>query len=149
MNRRCFIQGATGLVAASALGAQPPPAGAVKTVRTSVLEIGYHESGDAAGFPVILLHGFPDDARAYDGVAPVLAKTGYRALAVYLRGFGSTRFLDPAAPRTAEQAAIGQDVIDFADALALRRFAVAGFDWRRVAGAEPGRRAGLALRRPR
>ena len=29
----------------------------------------------------------------------------------------------------AEQAAIGQDVIDFADALGLRRFAVAGFDW--------------------
>jgi pimeloyl-ACP methyl ester carboxylesterase len=29
----------------------------------------------------------------------------------------------------AEQAAIGQDVIDFADALDLPRFAVAGYDW--------------------
>ena len=29
----------------------------------------------------------------------------------------------------AEQAAIGQDVMDFADALKLDRFAVAGFDW--------------------
>ena len=29
----------------------------------------------------------------------------------------------------AEQAAIGQDVIDFADALRLPRFAVAGYDW--------------------
>ena len=29
----------------------------------------------------------------------------------------------------AEQAAIGQDVIDFADALKLDRFAVAGYDW--------------------
>jgi len=29
----------------------------------------------------------------------------------------------------AEQAAIGQDVIDFADALAIPRFAVAGYDW--------------------
>jgi pimeloyl-ACP methyl ester carboxylesterase len=29
----------------------------------------------------------------------------------------------------AEQAAIGQDVIDFADALKLQRFAVCGFDW--------------------
>jgi len=29
----------------------------------------------------------------------------------------------------AEQAAIGQDVIDLADALALERFAVAGYDW--------------------
>lgn len=101
----------------------------VKTVRTNLLEIGYHESGEAAGFPVVLLHGFPDDAHAYDGVAPVLAKAGYRALAVYLRGYGPTRFLDPAAPRTAEQAAIGQDVVDLADALKLSRFAVAGYDW--------------------
>jgi pimeloyl-ACP methyl ester carboxylesterase len=132
MNRRLFIQSATGLVAAASLerlGAQRLPMPAVKTVRTNVLEIGYHENGDAAGFPVILLHGFPDDAHAYDGVAPVLARAGYRALAVYLRGYGPTRFLDPAAARTAQQAAIGQDVIDFADALKLPRFAVAGFDW--------------------
>jgi pimeloyl-ACP methyl ester carboxylesterase len=101
----------------------------VKTVRTSVLEIAYHESGPATGFPVLLLHGFPDDAHAYDGVAPIVAQAGYRAFAVYLRGYGPTRFLDPKAPRTAEQAAIGQDVIDFADALSLPRVALAGYDW--------------------
>ncbi|MBI3402206.1 MAG: alpha/beta hydrolase [Acidobacteria bacterium] len=132
MNRRRFIQGTTGLIAAGSVArprAQTPAPTAVKTVRTSVLEIGYHESGDSTGFPVILLHGFPDDAHAYDGVSPLLARAGYRALAVYLRGFGPTRFLDPAIARTAEQAAIGQDVIDFADALALPRFAAAGFDW--------------------
>jgi pimeloyl-ACP methyl ester carboxylesterase len=132
MNRRLFIQSATGIIAAASLerlGAQTLPMPAVKTVRTNVLEIGYHESGDAAAFPVVLLHGFPDDAHAYDGVAPELANAGYRALAVYLRGYGPTRFLDPAAARTAQQAAIGQDVIDFADALKLPRFAVAGFDW--------------------
>jgi pimeloyl-ACP methyl ester carboxylesterase len=132
MNRRHFIQGTTGLIAAGSIeraAAQTPAVPAPKTVRTNVLEIGYHDSGDASGFPVILLHGFPDDAHAYDGVAPLLARAGYRALAVYLRGYGPTRFLDRASPRTAEQAAIGQDVIDFADALMLPRFAVAGFDW--------------------
>ncbi|HWF83215.1 MAG TPA: alpha/beta hydrolase [Vicinamibacterales bacterium] len=132
MNRRLFIQSATSLIAAGSLErltAQTPPVSAIKTIRTRVLEIGYHESGDPAGFPVLLLHGFPDDAHAYDGVAPLIAKAGYRALAVYLRGYGPTRFLDSGVPRTAEQAAIGQDVIDLADALALRRFAVAGFDW--------------------
>jgi pimeloyl-ACP methyl ester carboxylesterase len=132
VNRRDFIQGATGLVAAGSLEPfipQAPRAPTVKTVRTGVLEIGYHETGDPSGFPVVLLHGFPDDAHAYDAVSPALAKAGYRALAVYLRGFGPTRFLDASAPRMAEQAAIGQDAIDFADALNLRRFAVAGFDW--------------------
>jgi len=134
MHRRTFIRNTAGFVAAASFDplaswAQAPVAPPVKTVRSGVLEIGYHESGDAAAFPVILLHGFPDDAHAYDGVAPVLAKAGYRALAVYLRGYGPTRFLDAKAPRMAEQAAIGQDVIDFADALKLSRFAVAGFDW--------------------
>ena len=109
--------------------AQSADAAGVKTVRTPVLEIGYHESGPASAFPVLLLHGFPDDAHAYDRVAPQLAAAGYRAFAIYLRGYGPTRFLDPAAPRMAEQAAIGQDVIDFADALRLPRFAVCGYDW--------------------
>jgi pimeloyl-ACP methyl ester carboxylesterase len=132
MNRREFLQGATGAIAAGALEPltmQSSSPIAVKSTRTSVLEIAYHEHGAATGFPVVLLHGFPDDAHAYDEVGPALAKAGHRALSVYLRGFGPTRFLDPAAPRMAEQAAIGQDVIDFADALGVQRFAVAGFDW--------------------
>ncbi|HEY7789587.1 MAG TPA: alpha/beta hydrolase [Vicinamibacterales bacterium] len=132
MNRRQFVQGSAAAFIASRLphlAAQTSAAPQVKMIRTQVLEIGYHEYGDPSGFPVILLHGFPDDAHAYDGVGPALAKAGYRALAVYLRGYGPTRFLDPAAPRTAEQAAIGQDVIDLADALHLERFAVSGFDW--------------------
>jgi pimeloyl-ACP methyl ester carboxylesterase len=100
-----------------------------KTVDTSVLRIGYEDSGDAAAFPVILLHGFPDDARAYDGVVPPLVQAGYRVIVPYLRGYGPTRFRDPQSARMAEQAAIGQDVIDLADALRLPRFAVAGYDW--------------------
>jgi len=108
--------------------AQSPPS-AARSVSTPVLDIAYEETGPAQGFPVILLHGFPDDVRAFDGVVPPLAQAGYRVLVPYLRGYGPTRFRDAAAPRMAEQAAIGQDVIDFAGALSLPRFAVAGFDW--------------------
>ena len=119
---------------AIALGRQrsttPPNAGArERTIDTPVLRIGFEESGDPQGFPIVLLHGFPDDVRAWDGVTPALANKGYRALVPYLRGCGATRFRDPAAPRMAEQAAIGQDLIDFADALGLPRFAVGGYDW--------------------
>ena len=75
MDRRQFIAAATGVVSlAQTTGALPP----AKTIRTNVLEIGYHESGAASGIPVLLLHGFPDDAHAYDGVAPQLAKAGHR-----------------------------------------------------------------------
>jgi pimeloyl-ACP methyl ester carboxylesterase len=100
-----------------------------RTIQTPVLSIGFEESGSATGFPVILLHGFPDDVRAWDDVASSLARAGHRVLVPYLRGYGPTRFRDAAAPRMAEQAAIGQDVIDFADALGFARFAVAGYDW--------------------
>ena len=100
-----------------------------RSVQTPVLNIAYKESGDARGFPVICLHGFPDDVHAWDGVAPPLAKAGYRVLVPYLRGYGPTRFREATAPRMAEQAAIGQDLIDFADALRLPRFAVTGYDW--------------------
>ena len=100
---------------------------ATRTIDTDALSIGYEDQGDPAGFPIILLHGFPDDVRAYDDVVPPLLQAGYRTLVPYLRGHGPTRFRDPAAPRMAEQAALGQDVIDFADALRLPRFAVAGY----------------------
>jgi pimeloyl-ACP methyl ester carboxylesterase len=125
-SRRSFLQTAALAGLAQRVTAQTAMA---KTIETPVLNIAYEESGPAQGFPVILLHGFPDDAHAYDEVAPALAKAGHRALVPYLRGYGPTRFRDASAPRMAEQAAIGQDVLDFADALHLDRFAVAGYDW--------------------
>jgi len=119
---------------ANALGQRqpvaPPNAGArLRTVDTPILHVGFEESGNPQGFPIILLHGFPDDVRAWDGVTPPLVNDGYRVLVPYLRGYGTTRFRNPSGPRMAEQAAIGQDLIDFADALGLPRFAVAGYDW--------------------
>ena len=101
----------------------------MKTVRTPTLEIAYEESGPAAGPPVVLLHGFPDDVRAYDGVARPLAAAGWRVLVPYLRGYGPTRFLDARTPRSGQQAALGRDLLDFLDTLGLERAALAGYDW--------------------
>jgi pimeloyl-ACP methyl ester carboxylesterase len=98
-------------------------------VRTRTLEIGYEAHGDVDGVPVILLHGFPDDARAWDNVAPSLATAGYRVLVPYLRGYGPTHFLESAEPRMAQQAAIGQDLLDFMNALGLPAAGLAGYDW--------------------
>ncbi len=101
----------------------------MKTVRTPTLEIAYREHGPADGPAVVLLHGFPDDVHAYDQVAPALAAGGFRVLVPWLRGYGGTRFLSPATPRSGEQAALGADLRDFLDALGIGRALLAGYDW--------------------
>ena len=79
--------------------------------------------------PVILLHGWPSDVHDWDDVAPALAADGYRVLVPWLRGYGPTRFLDPATPRSGQQAALGADVRDFMDALGIGQAVLAGYDW--------------------
>jgi pimeloyl-ACP methyl ester carboxylesterase len=101
----------------------------IKIVRTKLLEIAYHESGPSDGPPVILLHGWPSDPHDWDGVVPPLAAQGCRVLVPWLRGFGPTRFLEAATPRSGQQAALGADVRDFMDALGVETALLAGYDW--------------------
>ncbi len=101
----------------------------LKRARTATLDIAYEESGPADGPPVFLMHGFPDDVRTWDGVAPPLAAAGYRVLVPYLRGYGPTRFLDPATPRSGQQAALGQDLLALMDVLGIARASLVGYDW--------------------
>ncbi|WP_434606971.1 alpha/beta hydrolase [Pseudomonas sp. D2-30] len=96
---------------------------------TPLLRIAYEEHGPASGEPIILLHGFPYDPRAFDEVAPVLAQRGYRVIVPYLRGYGPTRFNNPAIARSGQQAALAQDLLDLMDALDIPRAALCGYDW--------------------
>src|ERR1700733_4923785 len=100
-----------------------------KTVRTSVLEIAYLEFGPPDGPVVILLHGWPSDVHDWDGVAPPLARAGFRVLVPWLRGYGPTRFRDAATPRSGQQAALGADLLAFMDVLGIARAGLAGYDW--------------------
>jgi pimeloyl-ACP methyl ester carboxylesterase len=101
----------------------------MKTVRTPTLDIAYEENGPAGGPPVILLHGWPSDPHDYDEVAPPLAADGCRVLRPWLRGFGPTRFRDPATPRSGQQAALGADLRDLMDGLDISQAILAGYDW--------------------
>jgi len=100
-----------------------------RTVRTPKLEIAYRETGPASGPPVILMHGWPSDVHDWDDVAATLADAGWRVLVPWLRGFGPTRFLDPATPRSGQQGALGADLRDFMDALGIEQAMLAGYDW--------------------
>ncbi len=100
-----------------------------KTVTTDLLEIAYEENGDPGGVPVMLIHGWPDDVRTWDLVVEALAARGYRTFAPYVRGFGPTRFRNPATPRSGEIAALARDAIAVADVLGLERPRFVGHDW--------------------
>ncbi|WP_344422882.1 alpha/beta hydrolase [Amycolatopsis minnesotensis] len=98
-------------------------------ISTPVLDVAYEWAGDLGGVPVVLLHGFPYDVRTFDEVAPILAGRGAYVLAPYLRGFGSTRFLDDTTIRSGQQGALAQDLLDFLDALKIEKAVLAGYDW--------------------
>jgi pimeloyl-ACP methyl ester carboxylesterase len=101
----------------------------MKMARTAALDIAYEESGPSDGRPAILLHGFPDDIHAYDDVAPPLAAAGWRVIVPYLRGYGPTRFRDPATPRSGQQGALAADLLALMDSLDLKPAMLAGYDW--------------------
>ncbi len=101
----------------------------IRQIHAGVLDVGYHESGASAGPPVLLLHGWPYSIESYDEVAPLLAARGCRVIVPYLRGHGTTRFLDASTPRSGQQGAIGVDTIELMDALGVKRAVLAGYDW--------------------
>ena len=102
---------------------------ALKQIEAGVLTIGYAEAGSADGPVVILLHGWPYDIYAFADVVPVLASAGFRVIAPWLRGYGTTRFLSGDTPRNGQQGALATDVIALMDALKIDKAVVAGFDW--------------------
>ncbi|SDH50350.1 alpha/beta fold hydrolase [Variovorax sp. OV700] len=101
----------------------------LRKIEAGVLEVAYFEAGPADGPPVLLMHGFPYDIHTYAEVAPMLAGQSCRVIVPYLRGYGATRFLSDATPRSGEQAALGADLLALLDALAIPRAVLAGYDW--------------------
>ncbi|MCU1399847.1 MAG: alpha/beta hydrolase fold family protein [Acidimicrobiales bacterium] len=101
----------------------------VSTIAAGVLEISFEEHGSRSGTPVVLLHGFPYDVRAYDVVAADLAADGCRVVVPYLRGYGPTSFIDDGTMRSGQQAALAADLLALLDALEIDRAVVGGYDW--------------------
>jgi pimeloyl-ACP methyl ester carboxylesterase len=101
----------------------------LKKIATPLLDIAYDEQGDADGWPVVLLHGFPYDIHAYENVAPRLVSRGARVITPFLRGYGPTRFLASATLRSGQQAALGADLLALLDALRIEQAVLGGYDW--------------------
>lgn len=102
--------------------------------RTPGLEIAYEERNPDADDVVVLVHGFPDDARTWDALVTREPFVRARTIVPSLRGFGATRFRDPATPRQAHASALARDVVDLLDALGIARCTLVGHDWGARAG---------------
>ena len=126
MTGKAFAQGGSAGPARALSSRRLEP---LRHVDAGVLNIAWYEEGPATGPVVMLLHGFPYDIHSYVDVAPPLAAQGCRVIVPYLRGYGPTRFRDPATPRSGEQAAIGADLMALMDALGVKRAVFAGYDW--------------------
>lgn len=105
-----------------------PGQAAPTCVATPLLDVELFDAGPRDGPAVLLLHGWPDAASAWDRVSPALNAAGLRTIAPSWRGFGGTRFRDPGTPRTGNTGILAHDAIDLMDALGIERFRVAGHD---------------------
>lgn len=109
--------------------------GTAKTVVTAGVSFSYWEYGPADGVPVLMLHGFPDAANAWDAVIARLQpeKRKLRLLVPSQRGYGET-IVRQENLLAGQEAALAHDVLLLADALGLQRFVIAGHDWGSRAG---------------
>jgi len=103
----------------------------VDSYRRDGLTFDVLDAGPSDGEPVVLLHGFPQDATAWDRVTPALHQHGLRTLAPHQRGYSPM-----ARPRGRSRYTIREtvtDVVALLDAAGLERAHVVGHDWGGIA----------------
>jgi pimeloyl-ACP methyl ester carboxylesterase len=103
----------------------------VDSFRRDGLTFDVLDAGPTDGEPVVLLHGFPQDATAWDRVAPALHQHGLRTLAPDQRGYSPM-----ARPRGRSRYTVREttrDVLAMLDAAGLERAHVVGHDWGGIA----------------
>lgn len=85
------------------------------------------DDGPVAGRPVLCLHGFPQDATAFDGVRRRLSAEGLRVLVPHQRGYAA-RSRPPGRSPYAMSELVG-DTVAVLDAAGVESAHVVGHDW--------------------
>ena len=84
------------------------------------------DRGNHDGYPVIMIHGWPESSYCWEGVTAFL-NPNLRVIAPDLRGLGdSERTRDVKAYQKVE---LAKDVIEIIDALGIDEFYLVGHDW--------------------
>lgn len=97
-----------------------------KNITTSRGQFSIRQGGKADGFPVVMLHGWPESSYCWEGVAAHL-NPDLRIIAPDLRGLGdSERTMDVTAYQKVE---LARDIAEILDTLNISTFYLAGHDW--------------------
>jgi len=84
------------------------------------------DSGNTQGYPVVMVHGWPESSYTWEPVRPFL-KEGLRIIAPDLRGLGdSERTMQPDLYQKQE---LAKDIIQVLEELGIREFYLVGHDW--------------------
>jgi pimeloyl-ACP methyl ester carboxylesterase len=120
--------------------------GVMRTFRRDGLRFDVKDSGPRDGPVVVCLHGFPQDATAYDEVAPLLVEHGFRVLVPDQRGYSPGARPDGRASYALRE--LVADVLALIDEAGVEKVSVVGHDWGgavawTVAGRHPDRVASV------
>ena len=94
-------------------------------IATNGIELAVTEAG--SGYPVVLLHGFPELAFSWRYQLPALAEAGFHAIAPDLRGYGGSD--KPTEIESYGLLTLVDDVIGLIDALGFEKVALVAHDW--------------------
>jgi len=97
----------------------------MRVIATNGVDLAVDDSG--AGYPVVLVHGFPETSYSWRHVAPALRDAGFRVITYDLRGCGGS-----SGPEQIDGYALTDqvgDLIGMLDRLGIERAAVVGHDW--------------------
>lgn len=86
-----------------------------------------HIAETGNGYPVILLHGFPELWYSWRHQLVALCDAGYHAIAPDLRGYGQTTI--PTSSQEYSMKNMVQDVVELLDALGEEKAVIVGHDW--------------------
>ena len=97
----------------------------MRTIETNGVSLGVDDRGD--GYPVVLIHGFPELAHSWRHQVPALVDAGFRPVSFDLRGSGAST-----GPSAVEEYSLMHqvgDVVGILDRLGLEQAVVVGHDW--------------------
>ncbi|MBN1652959.1 MAG: alpha/beta hydrolase [Deltaproteobacteria bacterium] len=94
------------------------------TVARGVFNI--REGGDPNGFPVVMLHGWPESSYCWEGVVAHLDPS-LRVIAPDLRGLGDSERTQKL--EAYQKAELAKDIIELIDNLKIDSFFLVGHDW--------------------